>query len=233
MNDITVLSPALRHQSERPALAAEALFRPRGVAVVGASRDPHKPGGAILRNLIAAKPASAVHAVNPHPLDVEGVQWWPRVLDLPQPCDLAIVAVPAAQVPATLTDLGARGVRVAVVVSAGLSRESGLLAAALAAARSSGMRLLGPNCIGVLVPRVRLDASFSAGGALPGRLAFLSQSGALVAAVLDWARQRSIGFSAIVSMGDMVDVGLDELVHLLAEDEQTTAILLYLESTLR
>lgn len=229
MTDITAPGPDRWDRNEPTALAAEALFRPRAVAVVGASRDPRKPGGAILRNLLAARPAFAVHAVNPNPLDVDGAQWSPTVRDLPERCDLAILAVPAAQVPAMLAELGTRGVRVAVVVSAGLSHDNGLLPAALAAARASGMRLLGPNCIGLLVPRARLDASFSSGGALPGRLAFLSQSGALVAAVLDWARERAIGFSAIVSMGDMGDVGLDELVDVLAEDEQTSAILLYLE----
>lgn len=215
--------------TNRIRLDPQALFNPRGVMLVGASRDPRKPGGAILRNLVAACPAFTIHAVNPHRVDTQGVVWSPSVEAVRDPCDLAVVAVSAERVPGVIAQLGAKGVRVAVVVSAGLSRDNGLAARALAAARDAGLRILGPNCIGLLVPRGGLDASFASGGARKGRLAFVSQSGALVASVLDWAQEREIGFSAVLSVGDMLDVGLDELIRLLAEDDETTAILIYLE----
>jgi acetyltransferase len=197
--------------------------------LVGASRHAHKAGGAILRNLIRAKPAFRVHAVNPQPLDLPGAHWSPTITEVPERCDLAIIAVRAVRVPEVVTSLASHGAKVAVVISSGLTKANGLLYEALKAARVAGLRILGPNCLGLLVPPAALDASFACGGALPGKLAFLSQSGALAAAVLDWAREREIGFSAMASIGDMADIGLGELVRLFGEDERTSAILIYLE----
>lgn len=215
--------------TNRDRLDPQALFNPRGVMLVGASRDPRKPGGAILRNLLAARPDFAVHAVNPNRVELPGVAWAPSIEAVRDPCDLAVVAVSADRVSDVIAELGAKGLRLAVVVSAGLTRENGLAQLALAAAREAGVRILGPNCIGLLVPRAGLDASFASGSAGKGRLAFISQSGALVAAVLEWAQEQEIGFSAVLSIGDMLDVGLDELVALMADDEETSAILIYLE----
>lgn len=210
-------------------LDAEALLRPRAVILVGASRDPRKVGGAILRNLVAGNPSVRMHAVNREPVELPGALWSPSVADVPEPCELAIVAVRAAQVPGVIASLSEKGVKLAVVISAGLGRANGLLDEALAAARASGLRIIGPNCLGMLVPPANLNASFAAGGALPGKLACLSQSGALAAAVLDWAAGRGVGFSGVISVGDMADVGLDELVELFGNDEGTSAILIYLE----
>lgn len=215
--------------SEERLLDAAALLRPNAVVLVGASADARKAGGAILRNLIEAKPDFSIHAVNPRRIDIAGARWSASVADVPESCDLAIVAVPAPQVPSVIAALEAKRVRVAVVISAGLTKANGLLDQALAAARAAGLRILGPNCLGLLLPPAKLDASFATGGALPGKLAFLSQSGALTAAVLDWARARQIGFSAAISLGDMADVGLDELVRVWGDDEHTAALLIYLE----
>lgn len=210
-------------------LDSAALFSPRAVMLVGASRNPQSASGAVLRNLIAAKPGFAIHAVNPHPLDVDGARWSPSIGEVPETCDLAIVAVPAAHVPAALRALGQQGTRLAVVISAGLTTENGLRGQLLEAARESGVRVIGPNCLGVLVPRINLNASFATTGALPGKLAFLSQSGALATAILDWAQARGIGFSSVLSVGDMADLGMDELLSIVADDPETSAILIYLE----
>lgn len=211
------------------ALPGDALFAPRAVMLVGASRNPQSAGAAVLRNLIAAKPGFAIHAVNPHRVDVEGALWSPSVEAVPESCELAVIAVPAPQVPPVLSQLGRKGTRLAVVISAGLNHENGLRQQMLEAARESDIRIIGPNCLGALVPRIGLNASFATSDALPGKLAFLSQSGALATAILDWAQARSIGFSAVLSVGDMADAGLDELVTLFADDPETSAILIYLE----
>jgi acetyltransferase len=225
-----VVRPSRFHEEgEQRLLDRDALLNPRAVMLVGASRDPHKAGGAILRNLIREKPEFRIHAVNPRPFDLPGAHWSRSVADVPERCDLAIVAVRAALVPEVIASLASHGTKVAVVISAGLTKANALLDAALQAARTTGLRILGPNCLGVLIPPVALDASFAASGALPGKLAFLSQSGALAAAVLDWAREREIGFSVVASIGDMADIGLDELVRLFGDDERTSAILVYLE----
>jgi acetyltransferase len=197
--------------------------------LVGASRKPQSVGSAILRNLIAGKPQFAIHAVNPHRLNVEGASWSPAVEAVPEPCDLAIVAVPPSQIPAVLRSLGNKGTHLAVIISAGLNDENGLKTQMMEAAREASIRLIGPNCLGVLVPRVGLNGSFATTNALPGKLAFLSQSGALATAILDWAQTRQIGFSAVLSVGDMADMGLGELITLLADDPETSAILIYLE----
>ena len=211
-----------------------ALFAPRSVVLVGASRRPHSAGAAILDNMLEARGTNgatpfAIHAVNPHPIELDGVIWSPSVEALPEPCELAIIAVPAAQVPGVIAALAHKGTRLAVVISAGLTAENGLKAEMLAAAQAAGIRLIGPNCLGVLVPRAGLNGSFATTGALPGKLAFLSQSGALATGVLDRAFSRGIGFSAVLSIGDMADLALDELVTQFAADAETSAILIYLE----
>ena len=213
---------------------AQALFAPRSVVLVGASRKEGTAGHAILANLIAANdsqqsPRFVIHAVNPNPIDMPGALWSPSISAIAGDCDLAVIAVPAAHVPETLRELGARGTRLAVIISAGLGEASGLKPEMLAAAAEANIRLIGPNCLGILVPRAGLNASFAPIDAMPGKLAFLSQSGALATGVLDWAHSRSLGFSAVLSIGDMADLALDELVDLFAADADTDAILIYLE----
>jgi acetyltransferase len=207
----------------------EALLTPQAVALVGASRDKGSVGGAILANLCKGPDNRPVYAINPHPFACEGARWCARIEDLPEPCDLAIIALPAPLVPEAIAELGRRGTRVAVVISAGINRANGLRDRMLEAAAPYGLRIIGPNCLGALMPHAGINASFAPTGALPGGLAFLSQSGALTTAMLDWAGARGIGFSAVVSVGDMADVDFGELIALFADDPETKAILLYIE----
>lgn len=208
---------------------ASALFAPRAVALVGASRREGSVGATILANLVAAPGHPPVHAVNPHRVEVQGASWCPSIEDLPGDCDLAILSLPAPAIPDAIERLGRKGVRMAVVISAGITLQNGLRQAMLESAAAHGMRIIGPNCLGALIPRAGINASFAPCDALPGGLAFLSQSGALATAMLDWAGARNIGFSAVLSVGDMADIDLADLIALFAQDKQTRAILLYVE----
>jgi len=206
-----------------------ALLHPKSIAIVGASAQPGTLGALVLRNVLAGGFAGQVHAVNPHRVDVAGALWARSVSDLPEAPDLAVVATPAASVPAIIADLGALGTKCVVVLSAGMTAGNGLRQAMLDAARPHLLRVVGPNCLGVMAPHAALDATFARTPARPGRLALISQSGALVTAILDWAENRGIGFSGIVSAGDMADVDLGDLIDLFAVDSATDAILLYVE----
>ena len=211
------------------------LFEPRSVAVIGASERPHSVGYTVMRNLLAGGFGGPVMPVNPRYEAVAGVLAYPSVAALPRAPDLAVIGTPPHSVPGIVAELGARGTRAAVVLTAGLSRLSdeqgrNLEQAMRDAARPHLMRILGPNCLGVSVPGLRLNASFAHTDALPGRLAFVSQSGALCTAVLDWARSQGIGFSHFVSLGDIADVDFGDVLDYLASDPSTEAILLYIES---
>ena len=210
-------------------IVATALFTPLAIALVGASRRPGSVGAAILNNLIAAGGPARIVAVNPNPIAADGIIWCADAAILPMTCELAILCVPAAAVVHLLDQLGRQGTRVSVVISAGITDSNGLRAKMLAVAAVHDMRIIGPNCLGLLMPRAGINASFAQCNARVGRLAFLSQSGALATAMLDWADARSIGFSAVVSVGDMADVDLGDLIDLFAGDPETTAILLYVE----
>ncbi len=208
------------------------LLRPQSVALIGASPDPTKVGHVLARNLVEQF-QSPSYFVNPKHPSLLGRPCWPDVDSLPAAPDLAVICTPAATVPPLVEELGARGCRAAIVVSAGFG-ESGAGGAALQqalldAARPYNLRLVGPNCIGVLNPPLGLNASFSHAPALAGHTAFVTQSGALLAAVLDWARPRGIGFSHMISLGDMADVDFGDLLDWLAGDGNTHAILLYVE----
>lgn len=208
------------------------LLHPGSVALIGASADPTKVGHALAHNL-AGQFHGSVLFVNPKYKQIDGRPCWPDVASLPETPDLAVICTPAKTVPDLVRELGARGTRAAIVVSAGFG-ESGqqgiaLQQALLDAARPTNLRIVGPNCIGVLNPAIGLNASFSHGAALPGQIAFVTQSGALLAAVLDWSRPRGIGFSHMISLGDMADVDFADLLDHLAGDSATRAILLYVE----
>ncbi len=208
------------------------LLRPATVALVGASPSPGKVGQVLARNLLEQF-QGMVQFVNPQHREIGGRPCWPDVASLPQVPDLAVICTPAPTVPGLIRQLGERGTRAAVVVSAGFG-ESGTAGEALQqqlldAARPFGLRVVGPNCIGMLSPGIGLNASFSHEPAPPGNLAFITQSGALLAAVLDWARPRGIGFSHMVSLGDMADVDFADLLDHLAGDAATHAVLLYIE----
>ena len=207
------------------------LLAPRSIALVGASPRHASVGRAILRNLREAGFEGKIHLVNPRYGEIDGVVAVPRIQDLPEAPDLAVLAVPPHSVPDMVAALGARGCASVVVITSGLGHADGsLAAAALRNARTFGMRLVGPNCLGVLAPRVGLNASFTARMPQAGDLALISQSGAIVAGLVEWAARRRVGFSGIVSLGDQVDVDFADCLDFFAEDQHTRAILLYVES---
>lgn len=207
------------------------LFAPRSLVLVGASPREKSVGRLMLRNLRAAGFDGGLYLVNPRYDEVEGVAAVKRVEDLPVVPDLAVIASPPSSVPVTVAALAAKGCAAAVIVTSGLGHGPDSLAeAARRAAHAHGMRLLGPNCLGVIVPRARLNATFAVRMARDGDLALLSQSGAIAAGLLEWATQRQVGFSGMVSLGDMVDVDFGDLLDFFAEDRQTRAILLYVEA---
>lgn len=204
------------------------LLSPASIAVFGASTRPGSVGATVWRNLRAGTFAGPIHPVNPKHSTLDGVPVFASAAQLPAAPDLAVLCTPAATVPRLVAELGALGTRAAIIVTAGLSAEQ--KQAALDAARPHLLRLLGPNCIGLLSPHLGLNASFAHTDALPGEVAFVSQSGALVTAVLDWARSRGIGLSHLVSLGDHCDVDFGDLLDYLASDARTRSILLYIES---
>ncbi|MEV5965970.1 GNAT family N-acetyltransferase [Kribbella sp. NPDC051952] len=212
------------------------LFSPRGVAVIGAGRTPGGVGHEVLRNIVSGNFTGTVYAVNPHAERVRDLPSYPSVVDVPGDVDLAVIAVPAAQVPAVLTECGAKGVGGAVVLTAGFS-ELGAAGAELQReileiARSHSIRLIGPNCLGLVNtdPAVSLNATFAEGSPTPGTLAIAAQSGAVGIAVLDQAARTGLGISEFVSLGNKVDVsGNDLLLHWWG-DARTAVIGLYLES---
>ncbi|WP_198118822.1 bifunctional acetate--CoA ligase family protein/GNAT family N-acetyltransferase [Massilia rhizosphaerae] len=206
---------------------------PQSVAVVGASARVGSVGATVLANVVGAGFRGPVWPVNPKYRELAGLPAWRDVADLPHAPELAVICTPAATVPGIVATLGEQGCKAAIVLSAGLDAPAGggtLRQAMLEAARPHLLRILGPNCVGLLVPGSSLNASFAPVAALPGRLAFVAQSGALVTSVLDWARARDIGFSCFVSLGDGSDVDFGDLLDYLAGDPGTDAILLYAES---
>jgi acetyltransferase len=209
------------------------LFTPESIAVVGASN--RGTGAVIMRNLLAGGFAGPIMPVNPRHRAVAGVLGYPDIASLPLTPDLAVIATPPEAVPGLIEELGTRGTRAAVVVSGGLHRRTdaaghNLRELMLETARRFDLRLLGTNTLGLLVPKARLNASFSHVAALPGKVAFVSQSGALCTAVLDWAHAKGIGFSHFISLGDSTDIDFGDVLDYLAGDYDTQAILLYIES---
>jgi acetyltransferase len=209
------------------------FFAPASVAVVGASRRARAVGHVVTKNLIEGGFQGPVYPVNPHADAVCGVQAYPSTAALPEVPGLAVICTPARTVPDIVAELGARGTKAAVVITTGFGElgEEGrrLQQRMLEAARPHLMRLMGPNCVGVMAPRAKLNASFAHRQPLPGEVAFLSQSGAVLTSVLDWASARGIGFSHMVSLGGMADVDFGDMLDLLARDPATTSVLLYVE----
>ena len=208
----------------------DALLAPKSVALIGASTRPRSVGASIAANLLAGGLKGPVYLVNRKYTEIAGQRAFPDIAALPEAPDLGVICTPASAVPGLIGELGRRGTRAAIVISAappGGSRDFDR--AVLDAARPHGMRVLGPNCLGLIVPAHGLDASFAHAAGLSGDLALVSQSGAIVTSVLDWARARGIGFSHLVSLGNMADVDVDDLLDHLATDGKVRAILLYLE----
>ena len=207
------------------------LFSARSVAVVGASPRPTSPGHAVLRNLRQAGFAGTISLVNAHYSAIAGVAAVKSYRDLPAVPDVAVIAVPPAAVPSVVAEAAAKGTPTAIIITAGLGHGPGSLAAQCErAARAAGMRLVGPNCLGVMLPNVRLNASFAASMPNGGDLALISQSGAIAAGMIEWAAAHDVGFSAMVSIGDAIDVDFSDLLDYFAVDRSTRAILLYIES---
>ena len=211
----------------------EAMLRPASVAVVGASDTPGSIGEVLCRNLREGGFRGPVFYVNPRHTTIAGAPAFPDVRSLPQAVDLAVIATPPHTMPAVLEHCGERGVRGVVIVSAGF-REGGeegatLERSMLQVARRYGLRLLGPNSFGVIRTDIGLNASCGAAFPNPGRLALVSQSSALCAATLDWARSRHVGFSAVISTGVGADIGFGDVLDFLARDAATDGIMLYLE----
>jgi acetyltransferase len=210
------------------------LFAPHSVAVIGASQRPHSVGETVLRNITGGEFKGPIFPVNPKYEQLAGYKTFARVSDLPVVPELAVICTPPETIPGLIEELGACGTKAAIVLTAGLGaikdrHGNSLKQAMLAAAKPYLLRILGPNCVGLLVPAIGLNASFAHTNAAPGRIAFISQSGALVTGVLDWAKSRGIGFSKFVSVGDSADVDFGDVLDYLASDAETQAILLYIE----
>lgn len=209
----------------------ERLFAPRSVAIVGASPRPGSLGAAVLANLRAAGFAGSIGVVNPRHKEILRTPVASSLAGLPFVPDLVVITAPASAIPDIVRQAGQAGVAGCIIISAGLARGEGSFAAEVeAAARAHHMRLIGPNCLGAIMPRAKLNASFSARMPAVGDLALISQSGAIAAAMIDWGAQRSIGFSGIVSVGDQLDVDIADLLDFFALDPSTRAILMYVES---
>ncbi|MBB4040012.1 acetyltransferase [Microvirga flocculans] len=207
------------------------LLAPRSIAVVGASPRPGSLGLTFLRNLVAGGFEGQLFPVNPHHAEIEGLTCYASLSKLPETPDLIVVAVPPQRVLGVIQEAGRVGVSVAIIATAGMGYGEGTLSDKVRiAARAHGLRIIGPNCIGVLAPRVKMNASFAAHSARPGDLALVSQSGAVAAGLVEWAAQRHVGFSAIVSLGDKVDVDFSDCLDFFSADSGTRAILLYIES---
>lgn len=208
------------------------VLRPAGVVVVGAGRGEHSVGRAVLRKLRASGFDGAVWAVHPHTHEIDGVPCWPAVTDLPDPVDLAVVTVPAGAVAGVVEECGRRGVRALVLITSGLGAVEGLTDRVRALADRYGMRLVGPNTVGVIGPGEgsRLDTTFTADLAPPGDIGLVAQSGGIaIAAVSAW-RALGLGLSAMVAIGDALDVGARDVLAWLDEDPGTEAVVLYAES---
>jgi acetyltransferase len=210
------------------------IFRPRSVAVIGASDEPRSVGRTLLWNLISSPFGGTVHPVNHARDSVLGIRAHRRVGDVPERVDLAVIATPAPTVPGVVAECVEAGARAAVIISAGF-RETGaagreLERQVLDHARAGRMRIVGPNCLGVMNPTTGLNATFAAGIARPGSVGFVSQSGALLTAILDWADREAVGFSAVLSLGSMVDVGWGDVIEYLGDDAATRSIVIYMET---
>jgi acetyltransferase len=211
----------------------DALFHPSSVAVVGASATPGSIGAILMSNLLGSPFGGVVYPVNLKHRAVHGVRCYPTLAQVPEAVDLAVIATPAVTVPGLVQECVEQGVKTAIIISAGFA-ECGAagraMEAEIRAIARGRMRIVGPNCLGIIRPPSHLNASFAATMAQPGQIALLSQSGAICTSVLDWAREKRIGFSAFVSVGAMVDVDFADLIDYFGDDPATRSIILYIES---
>jgi acetyltransferase len=219
-------------RQERPSL--DPFFCPTNVAVIGATETPNSVGRTVLWNLIQNPFGGTVFPVNPKRPNVLGIKAYPSIKEVPEKVDLAVIITPAPTVPALIGQCVDSGVKAAIVISAGF-KELGapgveLERQVMEQARRGKMRIIGPNCLGVMSPVSGLNATFAGAMARPGNVAFISQSGALLTAILDWSLREQVGFSAFVSTGSMLDVGWGDLIDYLGNDRKTSSIIIYMES---
>jgi acetyltransferase len=208
----------------------EHAVRPKSVAVIGASAREGSVGQVVMNNIVAAGFEGEVWPVNPKYWEVAGRRCYRNARELPEVPDLAVVVTPPEAVPVVIGELSERGTRAAVVITAGLTRENGLRQAMLDAAKPTLFRIVGPNSVGLMIPPLKLNAGFAHLAAKAGNIALLSQSGAIATSLIDWAADNNVGFSHIVSLGDMADVDVGDWLDLLAGDGKTRAIVMYLET---
>lgn len=209
------------------------LFNPSSVAVIGASNQINSVGMRVFNNLLTGNFAGKVYPVNPKHKEIQGQPAFSSVKEITQPVDLAVIITPAKTVPHIIAECGEKGIRAAIVISAGFSEMGSegkeLEQSFLKLARQYRIRLIGPNCLGIMRPHLKLNATFDNSVAAKGDIALVSQSGAVVAAILDWALNKKIGFSTIVSLGNAADLDFGEILDFLALDSETKSILLYVE----
>jgi len=209
------------------------FFRPQSVAVVGASATPGAVGSILMRNLMENPFGGVVYPINPKRHAVHGVYCYPNLKALPEVVDLAVIATPAATVPGMVKECAELGIPAAIIISAGFSElgEKGRqLEAQIRDIARGKVRLIGPNCLGVIHPGNNFNASFASAMARPGRVALLSQSGAICTSILDWSKEKHVGFSGFVSVGAMADVDFADLLDYFGDDPNTRSIVLYMES---
>jgi len=212
----------------------DAIFAPSSVAVIGATERQNSVGRTLLWNLIRHPFGGTVFPINPKRNNILGIRAYPTIADTPEQVDLAVIVTPAQTVPDVIEECVAAGVKGAIIISAGFKEigEEGakLEREILQKARQAKMRIIGPNCLGVMSPLTGINATFAKGMALPGSVGFISQSGALCTSVLDWSLKDNVGFSAFVSIGSMLDVNWGDLIYYLGDDPHTSSIVIYMES---
>jgi acetyl coenzyme A synthetase (ADP forming)-like protein len=208
-----------------------AIFHPRSIAVIGASSEPKKVGYAVFRNLLSFP--GCLYPVNPGHAEILGRPAFPRVGDIPGTVDAAVIAVPAPAVPGVVEELAAHGTRLAIIISSGFrevgkegeEREKKILDAA----KTSGMRIIGPNCLGIVLPHEGINTTFDPVAPRKGHIAFISQSGAIITTIVDWSVPEEIGFSAVISVGNQLDLGFIDFLRFAGGQSDTRAIILYIE----
>jgi acetyltransferase len=210
------------------------IFNPKAVAIIGASAQEGSVGHALMQNIVGSGFDGIVYPINPNRTHIIGVKSYAKLADVPDEIDLAIIATPAKKVPAIVEECGKAGVSGIVLISSGFSEigEEGqkLLDGILLNVKKYNMRMIGPNCLGFIKPSIKLNASFASKMALPGKIAFISQSGALCTAILDWSIKQNFGFSHFVSIGSMADIGFHDLIDYFGSDYNTNSIVIYMES---
>lgn len=210
---------------------SQEIFYPRSIAVIGASPNPDKVGYSVLRNLLTF--GGQVYPVNPNESEIFGRKVYPTISSISDEVDLAVVVVPAELVPDIISEAGGKGVKLAIIISAGF-KETGQLGESLErkvldAAKGYKVRLIGPNCVGIMLPHERINATFDPVSPKAGHIAFISQSGAIITTVVDWSKSEEIGFSAVISVGNQADLGFLDFLKFAEKNEETKAIVLYIE----